>query len=112
MAAAVREAMPPPPPYPLQECLKVVAMSADGATKFMEAHHIVTIEGILLFHLIKAQDLMTICNGQKTHQTNKFRMAVQKKLSAFIYWMHDLQQRQEPIIYTFWTQPQLVLSVQ
>ena len=111
MEAAVTAAMPPPPSDPLQECLKVMGMSASGATKFMEDHHIVTIAGMLFFHLIKSQDLMEICNRQKNHQTNKFGMDVQKKLSAFIYCMHDLQQSQEPIICTFWTQPRLVLSM-
>ena len=85
MAAAVTESMrPPPPPDPLQECLKVADMSAAGATRFMEAHQIFNIEGMLLFHLIKAQDLMEICNRQKTHYTNKLGMAFQKNLSAFI----------------------------
>ena len=112
MEAAVTAAMPPPSTDPLQECFKLMGMSASGANQFMEAHHIVIIGGMLFFHLIKAQDLTKICNGQKTHQTNKFGMDVQKKLSVFIYWMYDLQQSQEPIIYTFWTQPQLVLIVQ
>ena len=38
-------------------------------------------------------------------------MAFQKKVPDFIYWVRGLQRRQEPIIYTFWTQSQLVLSV-
>ena len=38
-------------------------------------------------------------------------MAVQKKVAAFIYWLRDLQQRQEPIVYTFWTQSQHMLIV-
>ena len=67
MAAAVTAAMTPPPPDPLQEFLKVAGISAAGATQFMEAHQIFTIEGMLLFHLSKAQDLMKICNGHKTH---------------------------------------------
>ena len=39
-------------------------------------------------------------------------MAVQKKVAALIYWVCDQQRRQDTIIYTFWTQPQLVLIVQ
>ena len=38
-------------------------------------------------------------------------MVLQKKVADFIYWVHDLQRRHESIIYTFWTQPQLVLIV-
>ena len=38
-------------------------------------------------------------------------MAVQKKVAAFLYWICDLQQKQDPIIYTFWTQSLIVLSV-
>ena len=55
---------------------------------------------------------MQIYNGQQTRHTNKLGMAVQKIVSAFIYWVRKLQRRQETIIYTFWTQSQLVLSVQ
>ena len=54
---------------------------------------------------------MKIYNGKETRQTNKFGINVQKKVAAFIYWVHVLQRIQEPIIYTFWKQPQLVLSV-
>ena len=39
-------------------------------------------------------------------------MYVQKKLATFIYWVRDLQKIQEMIIYTLWTQSQLVLSMQ
>ena len=39
-------------------------------------------------------------------------MDVHKKVVAFIYWAHDIQQSQEIIIYTFWTQKQIMLSVQ
>ena len=67
----------------------------------MEAHQLVTIEYILLFCPSKSQDLINIYNGQQTCQTKTFGMAVQKKVSSFIYWARDLQQRQEPIIYTF-----------
>ena len=69
-------------------------MSAAGATRFMEAHQIVTIEDILLFCPSEAEDLMNIYNGQKNRQANKFGMAVQKKVAAFIYWVCDLQQSQ------------------
>ena len=55
---------------------------------------------------------MKIYNGQQTRHTNKFVMTVQKKVAAFVYWVRDLQRRQEPIIYTFWTHSQLVLSIQ
>ena len=54
---------------------------------------------------------MNINNGQQTRHTNKFGMDLQKKVVAFIYWVSEFEQRQEPIIYTFWTQSQLVLSV-
>ena len=64
----------------------------------------------MVFH-IKSQDHIKIYNGQQTCQTNKFGMDVQKKVSAFIYWVRDLQQSQEPIIYTFWTHLKLVLGV-
>ena len=85
METAVTAAMPPPPPDTLQECLKVAGMSADGATRFMEAHQLLTIEGMLLFRLSEAQDLMKICIGQKTHHTNKFGMNAQRNLASFIY---------------------------
>ena len=94
----MKTAMPTVPPYPLQECLKVMGIFADSATQFMEAHQLVTIEDMLLFIPSKSQDLMKIYNGQKTRQTNKFGMAVQNKVAAFIYWVRDLQRRQEPII--------------
>ena len=70
--------MPPPPPDPLQEYLKVAGMSAAVSTHFMEFHKLFTIEGMLLFFLSKSQDLIKICNGQKTRQTSKLGMAVQK----------------------------------
>ena len=38
-------------------------------------------------------------------------MAVQKKMTAFIYLVCNLQWRQDPITYTNWTQKQLVMSV-
>ena len=85
MAAKVTAAMPPIPPYPLQECLKVSGISAAGATRFMEAHQIVTIVDMLLFCPSEAQEIMKIYNGQQNHHTNKFDMAVKKKESAFIY---------------------------
>ena len=46
-----------------QKCLKVAGMSAAGATRFMEAHQLVTIEDMLLFCPSKYQDLMKIKNG-------------------------------------------------
>ena len=67
---------------------------------------------MVLFCPSEAQDLMKIYNGQQTRHTNKFVMAVQKKVAAFVYWVCDLQRRQEPIIYTLWTHSQLVLSIQ
>ena len=112
MAATVTAVMPQVPPDTLQECLKVAGMSKAGDTRFMEAYQLVTIEDMLLFSPREAQNLMNINNGQQTRQTNKFGMDLQKKVAAFIYWVSDLEQRQEPIIYTFWTHSQLVLSVQ
>ena len=76
MAAAVKVFMPYPPPDTLQEYLKVAGMSTAGAASFMESHQLVTIEGMLLFCPSEVQDLMKICNGQKTYQTNKFGMVV------------------------------------
>ena len=111
MASAVTASMPPPQPDPLQECLKIVGMFTAGDTSFMQNHQLVTIEDMLLFLQIEAQDLMNIYNGQKTRETNKFGMDVQKKVVASIYWARDIQQRKELIIFTFWTQPQIVLSV-
>ena len=55
---------------------------------------------------------MKIYNGKKTCQSNKFSLAVQKKVVALVFWVSDIQQRQESITYTNWTHPQLVLSVQ
>ena len=104
--------MPPVPSDPLQECLKVLVISAAGATQFMEYHQLVTIEDMLLFLPSEYQYLMKIYIRQKTRQANKFGMTAQKKVAAFIYWVSDLQRRQEPIIYIFWTQSQLVLRVQ
>ena len=49
MAETVIEVMPPLPPDPLHEYLKVVGMSAAGATLFMGSHKLVTIEYMLLF---------------------------------------------------------------
>ena len=63
MATAVTSVMPPPPPDPLQERLKVAGISAAGATRFMEAYHLLTVEVMLLFCLSEAQDLMKACNG-------------------------------------------------
>ena len=63
MATAVTAVMPPPPPDPLQECLKVSGISAAGATRFMEAYQLLNVEGMLLFRLSEAQDLMKIYNG-------------------------------------------------
>ena len=77
----------------------------------MESHQLVTIEDMLLFCLSEAQYLMKIYNGQQTYHTNKFGMYVQKNLSSFIYWLHDLQKSQETILYTLWMQPQLVMSM-
>ena len=65
----------------------------------------------MLFCPSEAQDFIKIYNWQKTRQTNKFGIAVQKKIADFIYWVRDIQRRQETIIYTFWTQPQVVLSM-
>ena len=45
----------PLPPYPLNECLKVVGMSAAGASRFIEYHQLVTMEDMLLFLLSEAQ---------------------------------------------------------
>ena len=84
MSSAVTAAMHPPPSDPLQECLKVSGISAAGATPFMVAHQLLTIEGMVLFRPSESQDLMKICNRQKTHHTNKFDMAVQKKLLFFV----------------------------
>ena len=58
----------------------------------MEAHQLVIIEDMLLFWSIKAQDLMKIYNGQKKRQTNKFVVAVQKKVVDFICWVCYIQQ--------------------
>ena len=104
MEAPVTADMPPIPLDTLQEWLKVAGISTAGTTWFIEYQHIVTIEDMLLFRPSEAQDLMNIYNGQKTCQTNKFRMDVYKKVVALIYWVQDLQQIHEPIIYTFWTQ--------
>ena len=54
--------MPLVPPDTLYECLKVQGMSAAGATWFMEAQKIVTIEYMLLFCPRKPKDLMNIYN--------------------------------------------------
>ena len=86
--------MPPIPPDPLHECLKVSGMSADGTTWFMEVHQLFTIEDMLLFHPSEAQDLMKIYNGQQTCQTNKLGMDLQNKEADFISWVNDLKQRQ------------------
>ena len=93
MTAAITEAMLPPPPDPLQEFIKVADMSTDVATRFMQAHQIVTIEDMLLFCPNKSQDLMKIYNGHQMRQTDKFWMDVQKKVAAFICWVHDIQLR-------------------
>ena len=111
MIATLKAAMPLVPMDPLQECLKVAVMSISGATRFIESRQLVTIRDMLLFLPSKFQHLMKIYNRQKTHHTNKFGMAVQKKVAAFLYWIRDLQQKQDPIIYTFWTQSLIVLSV-
>ena len=76
-------------------------MSSAGATGFIEFHHLFTIEDRLLFFPSKDQDLMNIYIGQQKIQSNKFGMAFHKKVSDFIYWERDLQQIEEPIIYTF-----------
>ena len=78
----------------------------------MESYYLVTIEYMLLFRPRKSQDFINIYNGRQTCQTNKFKMAVQKKVEAFIYWVRGIQRSQDAIIYHFWTQPQLVLIVQ
>ena len=104
MAATVTAAIPPVPLDSLQKYLKFLGMSSAGTTCFMEAHQLITIEDMLLFRPSKSQELMKIYNGQQTCQTNKLGMDVQKKLSAFMYWVRDIQRRQEPIIQTFWTQ--------
>ena len=100
------------PPYPLQECLKGTGMYASGYTLLMKSHQFVITEDMLFSPLSEDQDLMKIYNRQQTRHTNKFGMDVQKKVLAFIYWLRELQRSQEPIIYTLWTQSQLVLSVQ
>ena len=52
-------------------------------------------------------------NLQRVENTpdQKVRYGCPEKLASFICWVCGLQQRQEPIIYTFWTQPPLVLRV-
>ena len=112
MKAAVTSSMSTQPPDPLKEFLKVADMFVAGSTCFMEFHKFVTIEGMMMFRPSKAQDLMKIYNCQTTRQISKFGMAVQKILVSFIYWVSDLQKSQKPIIYTLWTHPKLVLSVQ
>ena len=62
MAETLTAAMPTIPTYPLQEDIKVVVISAAGATWFMEAQKIVTIEYMLLFCPRKPKDLMNIYN--------------------------------------------------
>ena len=54
---------------------------------------------------------MKIYNGQQTLKTNKFSTDFHKKVVDFIYWVHDLKQRRDTIIYTFCKQSQLVLIV-
>ena len=55
---------------------------------------------------------MKIYKWQQKRQTNKFGMDAQKKVADFIYWVCDLQRRQETIVYNFCTHSQLLLSVQ
>ena len=50
MVAAVSAAMHPPPPYPVHEFLKFAGMSAAGATRFMESHQLIAIEGMFFFN--------------------------------------------------------------
>ena len=73
-------------------------MSAAEATCLMQAHQLMTINDMLLFHPSKYQDPMKIYNRQQKRQTNKFGMAVQEKVTEFIHWVNYLQQRQETII--------------
>ena len=60
-------------------------MSVDGATHFMGSHQLVTIEDMSLFCLNETQVVMKIYNEQQNHQTNKFGMAVQNNVAAFIF---------------------------